>query len=155
MGPAGPGSANAPSSTERTTENSDGIPSPTRRDVTSGSSALRIAQSVSVWRANSRCFSAAYAASVPWRSMWSGVRFSQVAIEGRSRSTVSSWKLETSTTSSPVGLTWSATSHTARPMLPHTSTSRPAARSSAPTRSVVVLFPFVPVTHTNGACDAR
>ena len=42
-----------------------------------------------------------------------------------------------------------------RPTFPPTATSRPAARKIAPRSSVVVVFPFVPVTPMNGRGRSR
>src|SRR5579862_2109909 len=61
----------------------------------------------------------------------------------------SSWKLDSSQTTAVSGPLDSATSVSGRPTFPATATSRPAARKIAPRSSVVVVFPFVPVTPTN------
>ena len=60
--------------------------------------------------------------------------------------TSSSWKLESSHTIHEPSAAVSAASVSARPTLPATSTGRAAERRIAPSSSVVVVFPFVPVT---------
>ena len=69
--------------------------------------------------------------------------------------TSSSWKLESSQTTQAWGSIPSAASVRARPTLPATSTGRPAARMIAPSSSVVVVLPFVPVTPISGLPRSR
>src|SRR5688500_3643138 len=74
---------------------------------------------------------------------------SSAAARGRKVSVVSSWKLDSSTTKTrSIGPSTQAVS--GRPMLPQTSTRRPAAASRAPVSAVVVLLPFEPVMPTTG-----
>ncbi len=65
----------------------------------------------------------------------------------------SSWKLESSQTIHVSA--GASTALSARPTLPATATSRPAARNIAPSHSVVVVFPFVPVTPRIGFGSSR
>ena len=62
----------------------------------------------------------------------------------------SSWKLETSQTTTSPGLTLPSSSVSARPTFPAT-----GARSIAPSSSLVVVFPFVPVTATIVVASSR
>ena len=72
---------------------------------------------------------------------------------GRKLSVVSSWKDDTSMTATSRGSPTS--SRTGIPMFPAARARKPAARSMASTSTVVVDFPFVPVTATIGMESAR
>ncbi len=87
---------------------------------------------------------------LPCRSRWSGVTFRITATRQRSRSMSSSWKLESSQAIHVPAGTRPGSSVSARPTLPATSASSPPARSIAPSRCVVVVLPFVPVTPAIG-----
>ena len=62
----------------------------------------------------------------------------------------SSWKDESSHTTSRPGSTWPSSSVSARPTFPAT-----GAPSMNPTHSAVVVFPFVPVTPRIGLRNKR
>ena len=83
--------------------------------------------------------------------------FSRTATRGRNVSTVSSWKLDASTTQNPpapaAGVPTASASGS--PRLPPTKVGRPVARSMSPTSVVVVDLPFVPVMATIGAVTKR
>ena len=85
--------------------------------------------------------------------MWSSLTFRQVATSALSRSVVSSWKLDSSST-------YSSTSSASRssagvPRLPPTATFLPAAAAISPTRVVTVLLALEPVMATSGALAWR
>src|SRR5918999_2088864 len=108
------------------------------------------AASSPVCRSNTRSFAALYASTVPWRSRWSDSRFVSTAIRGRNSCTSSSWKLDTSLTISSPGGTASTSPVSGRPTFPAT-----GAPSIAPSSSLVVVLPFVPVTATSGLSSSR
>ena len=92
----------------------------------------------------------AVASKSPCRSRWSGSRLSSTAIRGRKRSTSSSWKLESSQTiQSPPVRGQRARSARCR------GCRRFGAPSIEPSSSVVVVFPFVPVTPRIGFGNSR
>ena len=83
--------------------------------------------------------------------------FSSAAARGRKRTMVSSWKLDSSTTKILPGGP-STTAASGRPMLPQTSTAKPAPARSAPVIAVVVDLPLLPVMPTTVAsepCEER
>ncbi len=114
------------------------------------SSPFRTAVSPSRWFSRMRSLQRVYSARLPCRSRWSGVTFRITATRQRSRSMSSSWKLESSQAIHVCGSTRPARSDSGRPTLPATSHSRPPAMSIAPSRWVVVVLPFVPVTPAIG-----
>ena len=85
--------------------------------------------------------------SVPCRSRWSGSRLRSTAIRGRKLSTSSSWKHESSQTIHSSAGTSPTSSLSAVPTFPAVPPPRP---NIAPSSSVVVVLPFVPVTPTTG-----
>ena len=70
---------------------------------------------------------------------------SSTATAGANVSTSSSWKLETSQTIGPPGSTSPTSALNGRPTLPATGAAR-----MCPSSSLVVVFPFVPVTARSG-----
>ena len=115
--------------------------------VPSSSPLTRATQPAS-WFSKRRSLACAYACRSPCRSRWSSVTFSSTPTSARKRSMCSSWKLESSATTTVPAPASSGTRASACPMLPATTTGRPASRSSAPMSSVVVVLPFVPVMPT-------
>src|SRR5688572_4136 len=80
---------------------------------------------------------------------------STAATRGRNVSIVSSWKEETSATTTPSGGNVSACAASGVPMLPPISTGRDRPPSSAPVSAEVVVLPLVPVMATVSASMAR
>src|SRR5438105_13086217 len=82
---------------------------------------------------------------------------SKTATRGWNVPTVSSWKLDTSTTQKPpasaAGV--STASASGSPRLPPTNVGRPVALSISPTSVVVVDLPLVPVMATNVLVTTR
>src|SRR3954454_251375 len=101
------------------------------------------------WLAKIRSFAARYASNVPWRSRWSGCKLSRTAPSGAKCPVSSSWKDETSHTTTVSGARASTSVLSAVPTLPATVTGMPASRWMWPMSSAVVVLPFVPVTATN------
>ena len=66
--------------------------------------------------------------SVPWRSRWSGARFSSTAASGANASVSSSWNDETSQTTTAPGRARRRARSAAVPTLPATATGSPASR---------------------------
>ena len=108
------------------------------------------ATSPSSWFSKIRSFAARYASIDPCRSRWSGSRLSSRATCGLNSWTSSSWKLDTSHTTTSPGSIRPSRSDSARPTLPAT-----GAPSITPRSSLVVVFPFVPVTPTIGFPSSR
>ena len=71
-------------------------------------------------------------------------------MRGRSVSTSSSWNDDSSHTTQASGAAEPTSDVSGRPMLPVTSTGRPAASKTAPSNAVVVVLPLVPVTPRMG-----
>ena len=80
---------------------------------------------------------------------------STAATRGWKAAVVSSWKLETSQTTSPSAGNASACAASGVPMLPATRTGRGCSARSAPVSAVVVVLPFVPVIANVSASVAR
>src|SRR5262245_4598317 len=76
------------------------------------------------------------------------------ATRGRKDTVVSSWKLETSATTSASAGTSSACSESGVPMFPATSVGRDCAFSNSPVSVVVVVLPLVPVIAMTSASIA-
>ena len=70
-------------------------------------------------------------------------------MSGASASESSAWKLDTSQTMVAPGSTVPHQRDSGVPTFPASATGSPASRQIAPSSSVVVVFPFVPVTATN------
>src|SRR5512134_181931 len=103
-------SRNAPSGSRRDEEKgTTRARIPAVREITSGSSALATRTSRSPWFRKIAAFAAAYAGKSTYRSLWSSVMFRRAATAGRNDSTVSSWKLLTSTTPQSNGTPAAAT----------------------------------------------
>ena len=81
--------------------------------------------------------------------------FSTTAICGWNSSTVSSWKLDTSSTLTVSGVLGAIKSITGVPMFPPTSVGPPASAKILPSREVVVVLPFEPVIATTLPCRNR
>ncbi len=77
------------------------------------------------------------------------------ATRGWKVSALSSWKLDTSQTTSPSAGNESACAQSGVPMLPATSTGRGCWASTAPISAVVVVLPLVPVIAVVSASIAR
>ena len=71
-------------------------------------------------------------------------------MRGRNVSTSSSWNDDSSHTTQASGAAEPTRAVRGRPMLPATSTGRPAASKTAPSNAVVVVLPLVPVTPRMG-----
>ena len=99
-------------------------------------------------------FAAMYASRVPWWSRWSSSTFVTTATCGLWPS-VSSWKLESSRTTTSSGRSRSSSWMTGVPMFPPTMTRRVPRASTRSTSVVVVVFPFVPVIPTIVAGQSR
>ena len=76
-------------------------------------------------------------------------------MSGAKASESSAWKLETSHTTVERGWIVATRDDSGVPTLPATSTGRSAARQIAPSSSVVVVLPLVPVTATKGLGSRR
>ena len=76
-------------------------------------------------------------------------------MSGASASESSAWKLETSHTMVAPGSTSPTRADSGVPTFPASATGSPASRQIAPSSSVVVVFPFVPVTATNRFGSSR
>ena len=81
--------------------------------------------------------------------------FSTTAICGWNSSTVSNWKLDTSSTLIVSGVLCAINSITGVPIFPPTSVGPPASAKILPSREVVVVFPFEPVIATILPCRNR
>ena len=146
-GPGISGSAGSSSSAAKPTRRARPGIGPNARGTTAVSSAP--------CRSKMRSFTSAYASKEPCRSRWSGSRLRRTATRGRSVSTSSSWNDESSHTTHASGEAEPTRDVSGRPTLPATSTGVPADRKTAPSSSVVVVLPFVPVTPRIGFGRSR
>jgi hypothetical protein len=83
------------------------------------------------------------------------VTFSNTAASGAKAVVSSSWKDEASQTIVAAGSAEPTSDATAVPTLPATATGSPASRCTWPIHSVVVVFPFVPVTAISSLESSR
>ena len=107
------------------------------------------------WFSKMRSLQRRYSSKLPCRSRWSGVAFRSTPTRQRRVSMSSSWKLESSQAIHAPASTRPASDVSGRPTLPATSHGTPPVRSIAPSSSVVVVFPFVPVTPAIGLGSIR